>query len=45
MTLPEIAEFFKGFSPTNMIIDRTNSRLKLDVSALENISIAILSDH
>lgn len=44
INLPEVGEIFRGFSPTNMIIDRTNSKLRLDVSALENLSISILSD-
>ena len=45
ISLPEVGDIFKGFSPINMIINRTNSRLRLDISALENLSIAILSDN
>lgn len=49
--LNEIAEnlkiiegFFDGFNPVNMLINRTDQTIKMDVSALENISIAIFSD-
>lgn len=44
LTMEELWEFFEGFSPTNMLIDRITSRIKYDCSALENISLAILSD-
>lgn len=43
--LEEFWEFFDGFSPENMVIDRVTSNIKLDVSALENITLAILSDN
>lgn len=39
-------EWFKGLSPTNMLINRWSeeSEIRYDVSALENITIAMLSD-
>ena len=40
----EIWMMFAGFSPTNMLINRTDQTIAYDVSALENITIAILSD-
>lgn len=42
--LPEVAEIFEGFSPINMILDRVTKSLKLDISAMENITLAILTD-
>ena len=42
--MEELVPLFAGFSPLNMLINRTNSQLRYDTSALENISIAILSD-
>jgi len=42
--MEEFWELFDGFTPTNMLINRTNSSIKYDISALENITIAILSD-
>ncbi len=42
--LSELEEPFEGFNPKNMLINRTNQEIKLDISALENISLAILSD-
>lgn len=44
MPLNEISEWFAGFSPTNMLRDRVTERIKYDVSALENITLSILSD-
>lgn len=44
LDLKEIVMLFKGFSPVNMLIDRTDQRIKLDVSANENIGLAIFSD-
>ena len=44
LTMEEFWELFEGFSPVNMLIDRTNSSIKYDISALENITISILSD-
>ena len=43
--LTELNELFENLSPINMIINRTTGSLRLDVSALENISLAILSDN
>lgn len=40
----EIWEMFAGFSPTNMLINRTDQTIAYDASALENITIAIFSD-
>ena len=42
--LDEIEFMFEGFSPINMLINRTDETLKIDISPLENISIALLSD-
>ena len=45
LTMEEFWELFDGFSPQNMLINRTDETIKYDVSALENITIAILSDN
>ena len=45
MELPEIEEIFAGFSPKNMLIDRSFNKIRYDCSALENITLAILSDN
>lgn len=45
LTMEEFWELFDGFSPQEMMINRTDETIRLDVSALENISIAILSDY
>ena len=42
--LPELALWYRGFSPVNMLINRTDESIKMDISALENITLAILSD-
>ena len=44
ITLEEFWELFDGFSPKNMLINRTDETIKYDVSALENITLANLSD-
>lgn len=44
LEMEEFWELFDGFSPKNMIINRTTGTIRYDVSSLENISIAILSD-
>ena len=44
LTMKELESLFYGFSPTNMLINRTDSTIRYDISALENITIAILSD-
>lgn len=44
INLEELVVCFRGFSPENMLIDRTNHNIKYDVSANENICLAILSD-
>lgn len=44
LEMEEFWELFAGFTPVNMLINRTNSTIKYDISALENITIAILSD-
>lgn len=44
LNLEELVEFFKGFNPMNMLINRTDETIKLDISSTENISIAIFSD-
>lgn len=45
LTMEEFWELFEGFSPVNMLINRTDETIKMDISALENISLAIMSDH
>lgn len=45
LTMEEFWELFDGFSPKNMLINRTDETIRYDVSALENITIAILSDN
>jgi len=45
LPLEELWELFEGFSPINMLINRVDQSIRLDLSALENISIAILSDN
>lgn len=44
LSLEELETFFKGFSPVNMLINRTDQTIKLDISPLENVSLAIFSD-
>ena len=44
LEMEEFWEMFEDFSPRNMIISRTTGALRYDTSALENISLAILSD-
>ena len=44
LSLKELETFFKGFSPVNMLINRTDQTIKLDISPLENVSLAIFSD-
>ncbi len=44
LTMEEFWELFEGFSPINMLINRTDETIKYDLSALENITISILSD-
>lgn len=44
LTMEEFWELFEGFSPENMLINRTDETIKYDVSALENITLSILSD-
>lgn len=35
---------FSGFSPVNMLINRTDETIKMDLSDLENVSLFMLSD-
>lgn len=44
LTMEEFWELFDGFSPVNMLINRTDGSIRLNCSALENITLAILSD-
>lgn len=44
LTMEEFWKLFEGFSPINMLINRTDNSLRYDLSALENITLAILSD-
>ena len=43
--MEEFWELFDGFSPMNMLINRTDETIRYDMSALENITTAILSDN
>ena len=45
LPMSELNEMFRDFSPVNMLINRSNGNIKMDISALENISLAILSDN
>lgn len=45
LPMSELSEMFIDFSPVNMLINRSNGNIKMDISALENISLAILSDN
>ena len=44
LTMEEFWELFDGFSPVNMLIGRTDETIRLDLSALENLTLAIFSD-
>ena len=44
LPMPEVYTWFAGFSPTNMLLNRVDETIRYDVSALENITLAILSD-
>lgn len=44
LTMEEFWKLFDQFSPQNMMIRRTDETIGLDLSPLENISTAILSD-
>lgn len=44
LTMEEFWEMYSGFSPENMLIDRCSNTIKYDCSALENITLAMLSD-
>lgn len=44
LIMENFLEFFKGFSPINMLINRTDETIRYDVSSLENITLAIFSD-
>lgn len=46
LTMEAFWELFAGLSPTNMLINRVSSEsdIRYDVSALENITLAIFSD-
>ena len=43
--MEEFWELFDNFSPTQMLINKTDMSVKGDLSALENICIAIISDN
>ena len=45
LTMEEFWELFDNFSPESMVINRTDMTIRMDLSALENITIAILSDN
>jgi hypothetical protein len=42
--MEELVQFFAGYSPVNLTVNRTNESIQYDCSALENITLAILSD-
>ena len=42
--MKELALFFEGFSPCEMLISRVTNEIRYNVSALEQITLAILSD-
>lgn len=44
LELEEFWDMFEGFSPRNLLISRIDSTIKYDTSALEQVSLAILSD-
>lgn len=44
LEMEEFWDLFDGFSPQHMLLNRTDSSLRYDVSALENVTLAILSD-
>ena len=44
INLKPLEKFFKGFNPVNMLANRTDETIKLDISPLENCSLAIFSD-
>lgn len=44
LEMEEFWELFDGFSPKQMTISRVTGEIRLDVSALENVTLAILSD-
>lgn len=45
LEMEELWEMFRGFSPLNMLVNRVNNTIRYDCSALENVSLAILSDN
>ena len=44
LEMEEFWEMFANFTPKSMIRSRVTGSIRYDVSALENISLAILSD-
>jgi len=44
INIPELTEFFQGFNPMNMLVNRTDETIKMDISPNENLSLAIFSD-
>ena len=45
LSMEELHEMVDGFAPTNMLIDRSMNSIKMDVSTMENVTLAILSDN
>jgi hypothetical protein len=45
LPLKELAQLMKGFDPTEMTINRVDGSIRLDISALENCTLAIFSDN
>ena len=44
LEMEEFWDMFAGFEPKSLLINRVNSEIKYDTSALEQVSLAILSD-
>lgn len=45
LTMEDFWKLFDNFSPEAMVINRTDMSIRMDLSALENITIAIISDN
>ena len=44
LEMEEFWELFDGFNPRQMCISRVTGAIKMDISALENITLTTLSD-
>lgn len=45
LTMEEFWELFDKLSPVQLMINRIDNSIKYDLSALENITLSILSDN